>query len=370
MAKLHLDHPVTPPQWVTSTPPLERLTISDGLRLLHHLSAPAILINGDHKVIDANIAVQQMLNLKDVGMIDELVQCATGAKLSTGARALRYADSVAELTFEERVNRERYFELTVAYIDPRDGSRVVIFQDITERKEAERARDMLIDSLESYASTVAHDFKAPLGTLLGFAALLEMDMPQMTDEQRKYIQIIQMTSNKMSKMIDDILLAATVKSLDQVPRETIDLLAIIRQVVDRLSGMITEFEADIEIVTDLPLAFGYAPWVEEILANYISNSIKYGGAPPRVQIGADDDGDKIRYWVRDNGVGLSAENRAMLFKQTARFDTHRRGHGLGLTIVRRIIERLDGEAGVESEIGTGSTFYFTLPRPVEPLKGC
>ncbi|MCC6612689.1 MAG: HAMP domain-containing histidine kinase [Anaerolineae bacterium] len=362
MAKLHLDHPTAPPQWAPSTIPLERLTISDGLRLLHHLTAPAVLINGEHKVIDANHAAEDLLDLKDISLIDEVVQQAEGEKLSKGAKALLFVDSMAELTVGAPDEDARYFELSIAYIDQRDGSRVVLFQDISQRKQADQARDMLIDSLESYASTVAHDFKAPLGTLLGFAALLEMDSPHLTDEQRYYIRIIQMTSNKMSKMIDDILLAATVHSLDQVPRETIDILAIIRQVVERLNGMIKEFDADIEIVTELPLAFGYAPWVEEILANYISNGIKYGGAPPSVQIGADVEGDQIRYWVRDNGVGLSPENRAVLFKQTARFDTHRRGHGLGLTIVRRIVERLGGQVGVESELGHGSLFYFTLPR--------
>ncbi|MBE0688558.1 MAG: hypothetical protein IH587_00370, partial [Anaerolineae bacterium] len=275
--------------------------ISDGLRLLHHLTAPAVLINGEHHVIDANSAAQQILDCTEISVIDVHVQQAVGAKLSMGATALLKSGAVAELELGEQPDDSRYLELSVAYVDARDGSRVVIFQDITERKQAEQTRDILIDSLESYASTVAHDFKAPLGTILGFAALLEMDSPDMTDEQRKYIRIIQMTSNKMSKMIDDILLAATVHSLDQVPMDTIDLLAIIRLVIDRLTGMINEFEADIEIVTELPPAYGYAPWVEEILANYISNGIKYGGAPPRIQIGADTDGDTIRYWVRDNG---------------------------------------------------------------------
>jgi signal transduction histidine kinase len=117
-----------------------------------------------------------------------------------------------------------------------------------------------------------------------------------------------------------------------------------------------------------PEALGYAPWVEEIWVNYLSNALKYGGTPAaslRVELGAtaQDDG-MVRFWVRDNGPGLSPEEQAQLFTPFTRLDRVRaKGHGLGLSIVRRIVERLGGQAGVESQgvSGRGSVFYFTLP---------
>ncbi|MCL4250078.1 MAG: HAMP domain-containing histidine kinase [Anaerolineae bacterium] len=354
MANLRLEHQTHPVTW-TSSASHDQPTVSDGLRLLHLLTAPALLINGDRQIIEVNAAAEATLELDAMGIINKLVQQTPVTKTLTQSGA------VAELDLGENAAR-RYLELCVVYVDSRDGSLVAILHDIGKRKRAEEAQSTLVESLESYASTVAHDLKAPLGTILGFAALLEMDSPELTDDQRKYLHIIQMTGNKMSKMIDDILLAATVHSLEQVPVARIDLLAVIRPVLDRLTGMINEFEAEIEVVNYLPPCLGYAPWVEEILANYISNAVKYGGAPPRVEIGADANSDTVRYWVRDNGVGLTPENRDMLFKKTARFDSRQRGHGLGLTIVQRIVERLGGEAGVESDLGSGSTFYFTLPR--------
>jgi signal transduction histidine kinase len=129
------------------------------------------------------------------------------------------------------------------------------------------------------------------------------------------------------------------------------------------------------------MAVGYGPWVEEVLVNYVSNALKYGGRPdeaipPAIEFGYDlswpepgqardhdSAGSHVRFWVRDNGPGLSKEAQAGLFAEFSRMATSRvEGHGLGLSIVRRIVERLGGEAGVESAPGQGSTFWFTLPQ--------
>jgi hypothetical protein len=122
-----------------------------------------------------------------------------------------------------------------------------------------------------------------------------------------------------------------------------------------------------------PVALGYGPWVEEVWANLLSNAIKYGGqpeagVPPRVEMGFDESpsrslaDSRIRFWVRDNGPGLAREEQRQLFTEFTRLHKKRaRGHGLGLSIVRRIVGKLGGEVGVESTPGQGSLFYFTLP---------
>jgi two-component system, sensor histidine kinase and response regulator len=102
--------------------------------------------------------------------------------------------------------------------------------------------------------------------------------------------------------------------------------------------------------------------VEEIWVNYLSNGLKYSGQPPRLKLGATKSGDVIRFWVRDNGPGLSQEAIAKLFTPFTRLHkaTVEEGHGLGLSIVQRIVKKLGGEVGVESQLGVGSVFYFTL----------
>ncbi len=120
---------------------------------------------------------------------------------------------------------------------------------------------------------------------------------------------------------------------------------------------------EISLPDTWPVALGYAPWIEEVWANYMSNAIKYGGQPPRLELGATRQvDDMIRFWVRDNGPGLTPEDQEALFTPFTRLDQVRAtGHGLGLSIARRIVENLDGQVGVESEPDQGSLFYFTLP---------
>jgi len=111
------------------------------------------------------------------------------------------------------------------------------------------------------------------------------------------------------------------------------------------------------------VAVGYEQWVEEVWVNYVSNAIKYGGQPPRVELGAETQPHGlVRFWVRDNGPGISPEEQARLFTPFTRLDQACvKGHGLGLSIARRIVERLGGQVAVESAVGPGSVFSFTLP---------
>jgi signal transduction histidine kinase len=145
-----------------------------------------------------------------------------------------------------------------------------------------------------------------------------------------------------------------------IPLHMVNVAADARQ---RLAFMIEEYGAEIVIPQSFPVAMGYGAWVEAVWANYISNAIKYGGRPPRVELGATAKPDgMVRFWVQDNGPGLSPEEQAQIFTPFTRLDQIRaEGHGLGLSIVQRIVDKLGGEVGVESEPGVGSLFYFTLP---------
>jgi signal transduction histidine kinase len=138
---------------------------------------------------------------------------------------------------------------------------------------------------------------------------------------------------------------------------------ILEEARKRLAYKIDEAGAEIAMPDDWPRAVGHAPWVEATWTNYISNAIKYGGSPPRVELGAERYGDsKVHFWVRDNGQGLNEEQLSMLFEEFSRADPAKaEGHGLGLSIVSRIVERLGGEVKVTSKVGGGSTFGFTLP---------
>jgi signal transduction histidine kinase len=166
----------------------------------------------------------------------------------------------------------------------------------------------------------------------------------------------------MSNLIDELLLLAGVRQ-SNVPPQPLAMGQIINDVLERLDYLLQETPAEIITPDDWPIALGHAPWVEEIWANYLSNAIKYGSPPRRIELGGKKQADgTVRFWVKDNGPGLAEDEQKRLFIPFTRLSQIRvQGHGLGLSIVRRIVEKLKGQAGVESAPGKGSTFYFVLP---------
>jgi len=230
--------------------------------------------------------------------------------------------------------------------------------------------------LDAFAHTVAHDLKNPLSGVLSAVELLEMVCDPASAEEIELVQIIQRSGRKMLSIIRELLVLAGVRQSQEIEYTTLDMAAILAEAQGRLAHVIQEQQAEISLPETWPAARGYAPWVEEIWANYMSNALKYGGRPPRIQVGATAQPDGlIRFWVHDNGKGLGPEGQAMLFKVFKRLEqTKIEGTGLGLSIVKRITEKLGGQAGVDSENvpGRGCVFYFTLPAaqaPSENLSG-
>ena len=269
-----------------------------------------------------------------------------------------------EVTFR-RKSGETGIALLSAEVVELDGVPCVltIAKDITERIQAAQEREQLIQELDAFARTVAHDLKSPLSPILGYSELLLDEKSELSPEvRRSFVQMIADSARRMGNIIDELLLLARMRQ-SELQTHPLDMAAVVADALGRLAYLINEYEADIVVADTWPPALGYAPWVVEVWVNYISNALKYGGNPPRVELGADvlPDGTP-RFWVRDNGAGLTAEQQALLFTPFTQLSNgHVEGHGLGLSIVQRIVERLAGEVGVESEPGQGSLFYFTLP---------
>lgn len=219
------------------------------------------------------------------------------------------------------------------------------------------------EELDAYAQTVAHDLKSPISHLLGFASHLLAEFDNLSPDERKtLLQYIVRGAEKATTIVDELLLLAQIRKVE-VTFAPIDMNLIVSEAIARLSAMIDETGARIILPAEWPTSIGYQPWIEEIWVNYLSNALKYGGHPPLIELGSSEVGNgRIRFWVRDNGQGLSAEQQAKLFIPFTRLEKNRAdGTGLGLSIVQRISERLDGQVGVDSTPNQGSTFWFELP---------
>jgi PAS domain S-box-containing protein len=234
----------------------------------------------------------------------------------------------------------------------------------SEELEAQNAE------LDAFAHTVAHDLKNPLGVVTAYAEFVDLYFDRLDLEQMKQAaSLAARSAYKAINIVNNLLLLASTNK-QAVELKPLDMVRIIEEALHRLRNMISEYQPEIGLPDEWPPALGHAPWIEEVWANYISNALKYGGHPPRLNwaaslpivAGSDITSRLARFWVRDNGRGLTPEEQARLFTPFERLSqANIGGHGLGLSIVKRIVEKLGGTVGVESEAGQGSTFFFTLP---------
>lgn len=229
-------------------------------------------------------------------------------------------------------------------------------------------QEQLIDELNAFAHTVAHDLKSPLAPIMGYSELLtsdEGDFDPVTEKQ--LLEKIYFMSRRMRDIIDSLLLLADIRQHRTLDTERIPMLVLVANVQERLQFQLEEVDATfITPTAEWPWVIGISGWIEEVWANYISNALKYGGRPCRIEIGYDfinvPDG-MARFWVLDNGPGIPLEEQDKLFTPFTRLAqlSNIKGHGLGLSIVQRIMDKFGGSVGVECEGGQGSRFYFTLP---------
>lgn len=239
--------------------------------------------------------------------------------------------------------------------------------ELAEQKEiAEQQRhkaEALAKDLDAYAHAVAHDLRNPVTVIAGYSDLLREERDKLSTDARMFLDSIASGCDKMAQIISELLLLASVRKNVTVAVEALDMSAIVSEALRRHSREIERTEAVVSLPDSWPTAVGYAAWIEEVWANYISNAIKYGGDPPRIELGAElADSSRVHFWLRDNGSGLTREQISKLFREFSRADPAKApGYGLGLSIVKRIVEQLGGEVRVTSTPGVGSTFGFTLP---------
>ena len=241
-------------------------------------------------------------------------------------------------------------------------------QLVETQRQLSQALQAQNEELGAFAHTVAHDLKDPLNLIVGYASVLADEVGNLPQEEFvSQLHHIGQAALKMDGIIGELLLLAEARE-GEVDVTSLDMVSVVTEAVQRLTLALEEYDAEL-VLPDMsawPAAYGYAPWIEEVWVNYITNALKYGGRPPRVELGAEAaPGHMVRFWVRDNGPGLSLEQQDRLFKPFARLGRQSvSGNGLGLSIVRRIMEKVGGYVQVESQKGQGSVFSFALPAAV------
>jgi PAS domain S-box-containing protein len=255
-------------------------------------------------------------------------------------------------------------DLTIKFISWHQHMALLItLRDVTERRQAEITQQKLIAELNAFAHTVAHDLKGPTSVIIMAAnGLQDLGLDISEQNRASLVDLIAKSGEKMRSIIEDLLLLAESRE-KEIEIRPLNMAKIVNEAQQRLNYLITTKQPQIIVPASWPSAYGYGPWVEAIWTNYISNAIKYGGEPPRVELGATVQADgMVRFWVQDNGPGLSPDKQAKLFTPFTQLGRVREGgHGVGLSIVKRIVEKLNGQVSIASKEDCGSTFSFTLP---------
>jgi PAS domain S-box-containing protein len=252
-----------------------------------------------------------------------------------------------------------------------DGHLQYIIQDISERKRTEQEREKLIKELESknveleqFAYTVSHDLKAPIITIKGFLGFLAQDaLLGNLDRLNTDIQRISDAADKMYKLLNDLLELSRIGRLMNRP-VTIKLPELVHAACELLQGRLQERNVSIDVNDGLPSVYGDHQRLLEVIQNLVDNAAKFMGTQtrPRIEIGLRGyENNKPVIYVHDNGIGIAREYHERIFGLFNRLDSKSEGTGVGLALVKRIVEFHGGRIWVESEVGKGSTFLFTLP---------
>ncbi len=248
---------------------------------------------------------------------------------------------------------------------------VGVVMDVTERKQAEREREELIARLEAqnaelerFTYTVSHDLKSPLITIKGYIGLLTEDLHETcTESVRSDLAKVSNAADKMGVLLEDLLELSRIGRLTNPP-EVVSLGELAHDAMELLQGQLEDKFIRVEVLPDLPVVCGDRIRLREVLQNLIDNAVKYMGdnSRPLIEIGARQDGDQTTCFVRDNGIGIEPPYHDTVFGLFDQLDPSTEGTGVGLALVKRIIEVHGGRIWIESEgKGRGSTFCFTLP---------
>jgi len=311
------------------------------------------------------------------GMNNRVFMDAENAKKVFRAFNKVYVTGIPTRGFEwETIRKDgarTYLEVSVSLV-ARPGEKPTGFRgiarDVTERKQAEEERERLLaeiaaknQELESFVYTISHDLRAPLVSLDGFYSLLKRESQNQLGEQgQHYLERIRANVAHMNTLVTELLELSRIGRVVG-PEEEIDVGVLLREIEEGLALKLEPEGVEFIVQQPLPAVRGDRGRIRQVFANLIENAVKFRSLERglRIEVGCEEERGFYRLHVRDNGIGILPQYQEQIFEPFRQLDRGIEGVGMGLALVKRIVEHHGGRLWVESELGKGSTFYFTIP---------
>lgn len=343
------------------------------------LDTGILLLDKDQRVIWANCTLEKFFDLDR----DEMVGREVRRALLKAKRALTQPEDFERVVtgspepffFTVQTNgTERILEYRSIPVSTEryKGGRIDHFIDVTEKRRLEQSLQEKTKrleeknrQLEEFTHVVSHDLKEPLRTMAAFSQyLLEDYAEKLDDDARDYLQRINRSSLRMRNLIDDLLRLSSIGTRQET-LEKVYLSEVFEQIKEDMKSRLEN--VSLQLPKTMPIIIANRTRMVELFGNLISNAIKYNDKPEkRIEIGWTQQGEFYKFYVRDNGIGIEEQYLEKVFELFERLNPRGDDYestGAGLAICKRIVEEYGGKIWVESTVGEGSTFYFTLPNP-------
>lgn len=301
----------------------------------------------------------------------------TGIKALLEMRIMVTGEQWGTIGFDETVSERDWTSMEVDVIRvaanvlgaaiKRQADEAALQRELEQRKELIGELESKNEELERFTYTVSHDLKSPLVTISGFIGFLEQDARSGNMERFKQDALrINEAVSKMQRLLNELLQLSRIGRMMNPPLE-LSFIEMVNEAMDIVHGRLEERGITVHVQPNLPSIYGDKPRIMEVLQNLLDNAAKYMGDQinPAVEIGQRGwENDMPVFYIRDNGIGIASEHHERVFGLFNKLDAKSEGTGVGLALVKRIVEIHGGRIWVESELGKGSTFLFTLPPAV------
>jgi len=322
-----------------------------------------LVVNAAERVVFANHSFTEILGMDFPPQSGSgLVECVRQTELIEAARKVLAGESRVESEIVTGTLRQQFFAATVASVRTTgtDGA-VLVLHDITPLRKLERVR-------RDFVANVSHEFRTPLTAIQGFAETLlagAIDDPQ---NRGRFLQIIVEHSRRLARLTEDLLMLSKMDA-DRLEFETrrIPVAAFIESCIETAKPRARDKDLSLAVnqADKIPDIAGDRRRLTEVLQNLLDNAIQYTPAGGQILVSAGANGSEVEFTVSDTGIGIPQAEQPRIFERFYRVDVARSrevgGTGLGLAIAKHLVEGHGGEIWVDSEVGQGSQFHFTIP---------